>query len=125
MDESNGTTSTDATRPGTISPGMAKLLRAGNGGPEPTSRNEEIAELSPAPPSREPATKPDVLFASKAVKRLVQCSLFLADLCLAALIVGLVLKVHGRLGFTTLALCVGALALGAWLTYLAFWLENE
>jgi hypothetical protein len=76
------------------------------------------------PPRREAPGTPAARFNSRSRRRLVQGSLFLADLFLAALIVGLLWHIRGRLGFVALALCVLALALGAWLTCLALWLEK-
>jgi ABC-type tungstate transport system substrate-binding protein len=76
-------------------------------------------------PQREAPGTPAAWFHSRTRRRLVQASLFLADLFLAALIVGLLLKIRGPLGFLALALCVLALALGAWLTCLALWLEKS
>jgi hypothetical protein len=92
-----------AASPGNISPGMATLLRGGDhaGG---TSSG---------------------WFGPRSRRRLVQGSLFAADIFLAALIVGMLVKIRGPLGFLGLALCVLALALGAWLTCLALWLEKS
>jgi hypothetical protein len=91
-----------AASPGNLSPGVATLLRGGNG-----------AEGTP----------PE-WFGSRGRRRLVQASLFLADVFLAALIFGLLMKIRGPLGFLGLTLCVLALALGAWLACLALWLEK-
>ena len=100
--------------PVTTPGGVEALLRGGNGTPENEERRRGIPMGQPAP-----------LFGSRAHRRLVQGSLLAADVILACLIVGLVLRVHGRLGWLALALCVVALGFGAWLTCLALWLEEK
>jgi hypothetical protein len=87
-----------------LSPGMAALVR-GNG----AAQSEGEGEPRRPVPSRG--------------LKLIQVSLLLADLLLVALAVRLVVKADSSLGFVGVALCVFAMALGAWLFWLAFRVE--
>jgi hypothetical protein len=83
-----------------VSPGMAALMRGGG-----AAQSKGKAGPQPPVPSRG--------------LKLIQVSLLLADLLLVALAVRLVVKGDGPLGFMGAALCVLAMALGAWLFWLA------
>jgi len=83
-----------------LSPGMAALVRGGGA----VQSEGEAAPPRPVP--------------SRGLK-LIQVSLLLADILLVALAVRLVVKADGPLGFMGAALCVFAMALGAWLFWLA------
>lgn len=105
-----------------LSPGMATLLRGngnellpqGNGKPaEPTAAVEPECQARPDP------LDPDEL----ATRRLYQCSLFLADVLLLMLAAWIVFGNKGPFGLMEAFLCTGAVAAGAWLSCLAFWME--
>jgi len=83
-----------------LSPGMAALMRGGG-----TAQSDGKAEPQRPVPSHS--------------LKLIQVSLLLADVLLVALAVRMVVKAGGPLGFTGAALCVLAMALGAWLFWLA------
>lgn len=91
-----------------VTPGMAALLRGGNGHAKPQTSAEEDPVRKQAAGRR---------------KKLVQASLVLADLSLLALVARLAFASHGRFGFLEVSLCVVALAIGAWLSCLALWLK--
>ena len=94
-----------------VSPGMAALLRGGNGaGGEPQNGDKsEQAEESRA--------------ATRRKRLLIQVSLFVADLVVIGLVVRLAFVSHGRFGVIEAALSILALAIGAWLSCLALWLK--
>jgi hypothetical protein len=92
-----------------LSPGMATLLKAGNGGPKPQER-------SPTEPALEESAR-----SGARDRRSLRISLVLADLLLVGLAASLVFKSGGHFGFIETLLCVAALALGAWLSCLALW----
>jgi hypothetical protein len=87
------------------------LLRGGNGAPK--GEGETTASLDRPAPKK------------VGWKRIVQVSLFFADLLLLGLAARLALKARGSLGITDLTLCVLALVLGAALTCLALWLNTR
>jgi hypothetical protein len=89
-----------APKPETLSPGMAALMRS-----KAAAQSEGKAE--PAGPLSPRGLK------------LIRLSLLLADVLLVALAVRLVVRADGPLGFIGAALCVLAMALGAWLFWLA------
>ena len=91
----------------TLSPGMATLLKAGNGGskPEEKARSDEAANVQPT--------------TTKEWKKRVRLSLVLADVLLVFLAAWLVFKSGGRFGAVEILLCLAALGLGAWLSCLA------
>jgi hypothetical protein len=97
--------------PVSITPGVAALLRGGNGTPQAAleADAEQPAQPAAAPPG----------------KRLLQASLVLADLLLLVFVTRLILAAHGPMGIIQLGLCVLALMVGAWLSCLALWLEGE
>ena len=99
-----------AAKPASLTPGMAALLRGGNGGPKPEDQPQE-----PLPP---PAAPEAVLG-----KRWLRASLWLADMLLLGLAGRLVFQAGGTFGFLEIALCVVAVLLGAWLSCLALWLD--
>jgi len=103
------------TEPGekvsTLSPGMATLLKPGNGGPKPEENAAAEAEPSVQPQER------------KEWKKLVRLSLVLADVLLVFLAAWLVFKSGGHFGVVEMLLCAAALGLGAWLSCLALWRE--
>jgi hypothetical protein len=100
------------------SPGMATLLRGGN-----RTARQTRADSTSLPEGPGADTHAAAMSAARHRKRLLQASLLLADLVLCALAVRVVR--HGPLGFLGIAICVLALALGAWLTCLALWPEDQ
>jgi len=92
-----------------VTPGMAALLRGGNGeGKEPEATNKEGFEE----------------LAGRARKRLlIQGSLFVADLLVIGLVARLAFVSHGQFGLVEVVLSIFALAIGAWLSCLALWLK--
>ena len=100
------------TEPGekipTLSPGMATLLKAGNGGPKPEQKPTEAEANAQAQERKE-------------WKRLVRLSLVVADVLLVLLAAWLVFKSGGHFGAMEMLLCAAALGLGAWLSCLALW----
>jgi hypothetical protein len=106
-----------------LSPGMAKLLRGDNGAPGHSQRPGSTTEAaSPV------GHGPDVPTASSALlhrrrKRLLRASLLLADLVLFVMAARGMR--HRPVGVGGIALCVLAVALGAWLTCLALWPEDQ
>ncbi len=93
-----------APKPEGLSPGMAALVR-GNGAGQPQT------QPGPQPPGPSRA------------RRLVRASLLVADLLLVGLAVRVVVKAEGLLDLAGIALCIFAMALGAWLFWLASRLE--
>jgi len=98
-----------ADKPAAVSPGMATLLRGGNGDPKDRGQPEAPTQAALAGSARR--------------KRLIKASLIVADVFLFGLAARLVFKTHGHLGFAEAALCIAALVTGAWLTCLALWLD--
>ena len=90
-----------------FSAGMAVLVRGGNEAAKPE-----------APPEPRAST-----VGLDRGKRLLKGSLILADLLLLGLVICLVFRRHGSLGFMEISLCVIAVVMGSWLTCLALWLE--
>jgi hypothetical protein len=89
-----------------VTPGMAALLRGGNG--ESKEPESEVAE--------DPA--------GRARKRLlIQASLFVADILVIGLVARLAFVSHGHFGLIEVVLSILALAIGAWLSCLALWLK--
>jgi hypothetical protein len=96
----------DSPEKAKVTPGMAALLRGGNG--EGKETESEIAEDR----------------AGRARKRmLIQGSLFVADILVIGLVARLAFVSHGHFGAMEVALSVLALAIGAWLSCLALWLK--
>jgi hypothetical protein len=91
-----------------VTPGMAALLRGGNG--EAKAQSSEVDD-----PIRKQA--------AERRKNLVQVSLVLADLLLLAVVARLAFVSNGQFGFIEVMLCILALAIGAWLSCLALWLK--
>jgi hypothetical protein len=87
---------------------MATLLRQSNGTPVPEVPHQPDAS------ARQAAVRH---------KSLVRISLIVADLCLFGFAALMVLGKRGSLSAVEIALCVVAVALGAWLTCLALWME--
>jgi hypothetical protein len=89
-----------------VTPGMAALLRGGNGeGNEPESVVGEDRT-------------------GRARKRiLIQASLFVADLLVIGLVARLTFVSHGQFGLFEVTLSILALTIGAWLSCLALWLK--
>jgi len=100
--------------PAHLSPGMASLLRRGNGLEEPEAPGDTPQQ------ARDPAAVSLPLGASPVVRG----SLFLADALLVGLAVWMRAKAPGSLGGAGIALCLFALLLGAWLSCLALWLNR-
>lgn len=95
-----------------VSPGMAALLRGGNGennGSHP-ARQSQLAEEE----DRARRTRNRVL---------IQASLFVADLLVIGLVARLAFVSHGQFGVVEVALSILALAVGAWLSCLALCLK--
>lgn len=94
-----------------LSPGMATLLKAGNGGakPEPATQTEPKPDADPAQ--------------AKDWKKIVKPSLVLADILLLFLAARLVFRSGGHFGVVEILLCVAGVGLGAWLSCLAIWRE--
>ena len=87
-----------------VTPGMAALLRGGNGDGKETEVGEDRA--------------------GRARKRmLIQGSLIVADLLVIGLVARLAFVSHGQFGAMEVALSILALAIGAWLSCLALWLK--
>lgn len=94
-------------RPAKLSPGMATLLRAGNG-----NGKEQIA-----------AEEPERARVHRSQIRVLRYSLLLADALLVVLALTLALRSKGGIGACEMLFCACALVLGAWLACLALWLE--
>ena len=107
-------------KPGTLSPGMATLLR-GNGhqkGAEAEPRREN------APPPEEVMARPNPLNPEEvAIRRLYQVSLILADSLLLGLAAWIALSARGQFGILHAVLCAASVSVGCWLTCLALWME--
>ncbi len=95
-----------AGTPAKLSPGMATLLRAGNG-------HQEKLPTEPGEPARRVPKS----------RRLLRLSLCLADVLLLGLAARLAFKNGGSFGWLEIALCSIAVLIGAWLTCLALWLD--
>jgi len=92
-----------------VTPGMAALLRGGNGAAREPQNGDKPAEESRA--------------ATRRKRLLIQASLFAADLVVVGLVARLAFVSHGQFGVIEVALSVLALAIGAWLSCLALWLK--
>lgn len=99
------------TQKAEVTPGMAALLRGGNGAPkEPQNGDKaEQAEESRA--------------ATRRKRLVIQASLFVADLVVIGLVARLAFVSHGQFGLIEVVLSILALAIGAWLSCLAVWLK--
>jgi hypothetical protein len=95
-----------------VTPGMAALLRGGNG----DSKQEKMPDQSSPIDS-------EALAAATRKRTLIQVSLFIADLVVLGLVMRLAFISHGHFGFFEITLCILALAIGAWLSCLALWLK--
>ena len=93
-----------------LSPGMATLLKAGNGG----AKKDQTAPTE---------AKQDSKAETKDWKKLAKLSLVLADVLLLFLAARLVFRSGGHFGVVEIVLCVAAVGLGAWLSCLAIWRE--
>ncbi len=96
-----------AGQPPKLSPGIATLLRTGNG----AAKNETLSPVQPCVASPRLST----------FRRLLRVSLVLADVLLLCLAVRMVLSAQGPIPLWGLVLCIVAFALGAWLSCLALW----
>ena len=114
----------DSTQTGgqssTVTPGMAALLRVdqeGKPASSPATKSEsKPAGEDPSPPT--PAAPPaEVPF----TKWMFRASLIFADLLLFGLAAWLILKGGHPLSWLQIALCILAVAMGAWLTCLGLW----
>jgi len=95
-----------------VTPGMAALLRGGNGEPkEPHS--DDKSQL----------TDEESLPATLRKRKLIQASMFIADILLIGLVARLAFVSHGHFGLVEVALCILAIAIGAWLSCLALWMK--
>lgn len=94
-------TESPSDKPAQVTPGMAALLRGGNG------EAEEPAKAQAAARNR----------------KMVQASLVVTDLLLIGLVARLAFISEGRFGFVEVCLCILALAIGAWLSCLALWMK--
>jgi hypothetical protein len=99
------------TQKAEVTPGMAALLRGGNGAPKQSQNGDypKEAEESHA--------------ATRRKKLLIQASLFAADMLVIGLVARLAFVSHGRFGSIEITLSILALAIGAWLSCLALWLK--
>src|SRR5689334_4304242 len=99
------------TQKAEVTPGMAALLRGGNGAAKETQNGDkpEQAEESRA--------------AARRKRLLIQASLFAADMLVIGLVARLAFVSHGRFGLIEITLSILALAIGAWLSCLALWLK--
>jgi hypothetical protein len=110
-------------RPANLSPGMASLLHGPSGiedaetNPEPSAQPQPQA--SPAPSGPAPASP------TASSKERFVLPLLLADALLVGLAVRSLLKSQGQPGFTSIALCILAFGVGAWLAWLALWPESQ
>jgi hypothetical protein len=104
----------------TVTPGMAALLRVdqeGKPASSPAANNEpKLAGADPGPSSAA-APPAEVPF----TKWMFRVSLIFADLLLFGLAAWLILKGGHPLSWLQLALCILAVAMGAWLTCLGLW----
>lgn len=101
---------TPSDKPAQVTPGMAALLRGGNGDARAHSQTGE-------------ADDPVKTRAAARKRKLIQVSLIVADLLLIGLVARLAFVSHGGFGFVEVSLCVVALTIGAWLSCLALWLK--
>jgi hypothetical protein len=97
------------TQKAEVTPGMAALLRGGNGAAREPQNGEMPTEESRA--------------ATRRKRFLIQASLLAADLVVVGLVARLAFVSHGRFGVIEVALSILALAIGAWLSCLALWLK--
>ncbi len=88
---------------------MATLLRVGEG---------DLKDKSEHPPVADPVSP-----LARRRLRLLQISLWVADLLLLGAATRLALNHRGAFGALDIALCVGAVLTGAWLACLACWLD--
>lgn len=95
-----------------VTPGMAALLRGGNG-----KLDEEGAA--------EALEKRDAENRAAVARRrtLIQGSMMIADLLLVVLVMRLAFVSRGHFGFFEIVLSVLALSIGAWLTCVALWMR--
>ena len=111
-----------ASSPSVLSPGMATLLRGRNGG-EPHAVATQPPLLASEPEANGANAIPAVSAEPVPRRRHLQMALALADLLLLVLAARLAWWSSGPLGLLGIALCVVAVATGAWLACLAIWLE--
>jgi hypothetical protein len=97
---------------GSVTSGMAALLRVGNGGPKPETQSPSEAPPNPPEPAVSPVT-------ARRGKWMLRVTLFAADGLLLALAARIVFKSNRPLSFLETALCVIAVMMGAWLSILA------
>lgn len=116
---------------------MATLLRGNNGSgagsPSVIEANDEEMEVTPAPAADAPAPVLESNISGRtrdpldpdevATRRLYQASLFVADIMLLFLSTWLVFIEDKPLGFLSATAISLAVALGAWLASLAFWMD--
>jgi hypothetical protein len=95
-----------------ITPGMAALLRGGNG-----EAKEQRSQDQPQFNDEESRA------ATVRKRKLIQASMFIADILLIVLVARLAFVSHGHFGLVEAALCILALAIGAWLSCLALWMK--
>ena len=95
-----------------VTPGMAALLRGGNG----------EAKQQPLTAKSSHADAESLAVAARK-RKLTQASLLIADILLIGLVARLAFVSHGHFGLVEVALCILALAIGAWLSCLALWLK--
>jgi hypothetical protein len=94
-----------------VTPGMAALLRGKNG--EAKEQGSDKSQPS----------DPENVSAATRKRNLIQASMFLADIFLLVLVARLAFVSHGHFGLFEVALCIIALAIGAWLSCLALWMK--
>ena len=95
-----------------VTPGMAALLRGGNGGPKGQKPSETLDKKDG-----------ENAAAGHRKRKVIQASMMVADLLLVLLVMRLALVSGGRFGFFEVTLCILALGIGAWLSCLALWMK--
>jgi hypothetical protein len=92
-----------------VSPGMAALLRGGNGAAKEPQNGDKPEQ--------------ECCAATRRKRLVIQASLFAADFLVIGLVARLAFVSHGRFGLVEITLSILALAIGAWLSCLALWLK--
>jgi hypothetical protein len=99
------------TQKAEVTPGMAALLRGGNGAPKEPQNGDK------------PEQSEESRAATRRKRLVIQASLFAADMLVIGLVARLAFVSHGRFGSIEITLSIAALAIGAWLSCLALWLK--
>jgi hypothetical protein len=94
-----------------VSPGMAALLRGGNGAAKEPQNGDKLEQTQ------------ESRAATRRKRLLIQASLFAADVLVIGLVARLAFVSHGKFGLIEITLSILALAIGAWLSCLALCLK--